>query len=131
MEMIPVAITRAKYPGNRFAAARESGFCGVFSVITDSVQPLRRSACSRVRHRDALRDPLHLKSMGAWSLADRDVGVAGARTPARRANDARRLYRNLRSFASSSVADITTAGFLARDRSPPPDDGYSDDETNT
>jgi len=34
MEMIPVAITRAKYPGKRFAAVRESAFCLV-SIISD------------------------------------------------------------------------------------------------
>src|SRR5215213_409225 len=35
MEMIPVAITRAKYPGNRFAAVRESAFCLIASTIGD------------------------------------------------------------------------------------------------
>ena len=35
MEMIPVAITRAKYPGNRFAAVRESELCLIASTISD------------------------------------------------------------------------------------------------
>ena len=33
MEIIPVAITSAKYPGNRSAAARERAFCRVASFI--------------------------------------------------------------------------------------------------
>jgi hypothetical protein len=48
-----------------------------------------------------------------------------------RASDARHLDRNPLSFASSIFPNVTGAGFLARSRSPPLDDGESDDKANT
>src|SRR6185503_3307576 len=46
IEIIPVAITSAKYPGNRSAAVRERSFEGG-SVTHLLKQILRHSACSR------------------------------------------------------------------------------------
>ena len=95
MEIIPVAITSAKYPGNRSAAAREMEFGGASFIQSLRQQVLHRIVCSRARDQ-CVRSGLLLSGPRCeWSVADHVVHAVDARTPEWRASDARRLDRNL------------------------------------
>src|SRR5690348_9162881 len=98
MEMMPVAMTNAKYPGHRSAAARERSLdevAGIASVMVGfRLRFLRRIVCNRAQCRCVRRVLLPSGPRCELSAADRAGRAVDVRTPESRASVARRLDRN-------------------------------------